>query len=933
VSNNYYELYVENVLKLAETIVIKFENSAIAENEWITKNYGSSYVDQNDKASWRYYRHICGYNHPIDVKIEVTSLDTLQIIEFNRQNLLVHKATARAYQYGSRYYRELLLLHPSYERYILGVLYPADMATALQAEDGTILSYPAELIETSEMSLVKNMQTWIKKMIARWYNVQFTNGHSLFTAAFLGVLYQQLVPLILNLRLRACKTDEVHSFHIRQHLASHSGLDVYLDQMDRHQALFLYRNIAYIERNNGMTSIFELLTDKLLTRRSIPLGEYNFVHDTASLQSTNFSEPSFKKRALNSVMAADEGVDVSITLDEMLTKEEPLAKGNYTFARLNRSMIRSEFVNSLSNSLSTKVLESSMLDFSDSVVYNIQYIALNQWGVYSHAGLYNTYVRVPNPNDGSEITVNVRDAYIYFFYLFSKVAGVDMDLVPILGAMRVQQTSMITKQQMLDLVDRTVMDPSVADEILAKKVTPTAMLSVDSFTEVVQALYKVANEEVAYISRFEDLMARGYVQNMVRSTYFDTTLFYQETGTSMPAWLIKNNLPSEFTPEQCITLYQDLFVAATGVELNSVKQSTDLQSAMIGIMRDLSSYSVQFITDINSSTIIPMNWAMIRPGNDKVSEQDLTQAYDLDARFKHVATVEQGQEGITLSEIVISDDSSEYSSQETVPSGLSIVDTPVKEGTADFVNLGTTRFVEDILPTYPGITIANYIPEYQYYYDLSEQQQQSVVSVYHHTFKTLVNDKIDLADVLPRDVFESFKYLDFNVVATKSFKFKYMPSMLPFGVKPVLFEELGKLAYTGGAFSDEGFLYIGYEDTFDIFQNLGQDITVDGFVILPSNLNLPIGLLHSEYGIGLSIGKISLVTEHIQIDMAPLFHYDNVTIKFIKAADSVGKIAHVHDSYSFPTKEPFFSNPDSYVSPHYTLGGFKIGVDGKVIFE
>ena len=76
-SNKYYELYVENVLKLAETIVIRFENSAVAENDWIIKNYGASYVDLNDKTSWRYYLHICGYRHPIDTVIEVTSLDTL----------------------------------------------------------------------------------------------------------------------------------------------------------------------------------------------------------------------------------------------------------------------------------------------------------------------------------------------------------------------------------------------------------------------------------------------------------------------------------------------------------------------------------------------------------------------------------------------------------------------------------------------------------------------------------------------------------------------------------------------------------------------------------------------------------------------------------------------------------------------------------------
>lgn len=931
-SNNYYELYVENVLKLAETIVIRFENSAVAENDWIIKNYGPSYVDLNDKTSWRYYRHISGYKHPIDAVIEVTSLDTLQTIEFTRQNLLVHKATARAYQYGSRYYRELLLLYPDYERYILGVLYPADIDKAVEAEDGTILSYPPDLVEPAELGLITRLEGWIKKMITRWYNVQFTNGHSLYNAAFLGVLYQQLVPQIMNLRLRACKTDEVHSYHIRQYLASHSGLDQYLDQMDRHQALFLYRNIAYIERNNGKSSIFSLLVEKLLTRRSIPLGAYKFAHNTATLDRSYFSEPSFKKVALNSVMTADDSDVQAITLDQMLAKEQNLAVDNAMYSSINRQEIQSKFVNSYANELPTKVLESSMVDYSDSVVHNLQYIALNQWGLFSHAGLYDTYVRTSNPIDGSEITLNVKDAYIYFFYLFSKSAGVEMTDVPTLGAMRVQKTSMISKQEMLDLVGPSI-DPSVADEILSAKIDIPVMLSVDAFADVARQLYTVANQEVGFISTFEDYLERGYVQNMVTSTYNDTVLVYPENGEDMQNWLNAKNLPFDFEREQCVTLYEDLFVAATGIELNSLNQSAQLQEAMISIMRNLSSYSVQFITSINSDVIIPLNWAMIRPGAPKVVEQDITHAYDLDVRFNHRKTTELGDDSVKLHEVVITDISSETSSLEDIASGLSIVDTPVKESGASFYDIGKLNFVEEIPATYPGAQAVNYIPEYQYYYDLTDTQQQTVLSVYHNLPKVRDNDKIDLGDILTRDVINSFEYFSFDKPVIKSFKFKYMPSMLSFGVRPVLFDELGKLAYSGGKFTDDGFLYIGYDDEFDIFNNMGTDVTVDGFVILPSNINLPMGVVEGMYGIGLSIGKISLVTDHVRLEMKPMFHYDKISLKFIKDKQDIGKIATITEHYKFPTKEPFFTNADSYNNPHYTLGSFKIGVDGKVIFE
>jgi hypothetical protein len=322
-------------------------------------------------------------------------------------------------------------------------------------------------------------------------------------------------------------------------------------------------------------------------------------------------------------------------------------------------------------------------------------------------------------------------------------------------------------------------------------------------------LYKVANDEVGYISRYEDYMQRGFVQNMVTSTYNDTILVYPETGQNMNNWLNAKNLPSDFTPEQCIKLYEDLFVVATGIELNSLKQSKDLQEAMISIMRDLSSYSVQFITSINSDVITPLNWAMIRPGQADVSEQDLTHAYDLDVRFKHRETKERSTTHVKLHEVVISDISSEMSSLQDIPSGLSIIDTPVKEAGSDFYDLGHMNFVEETPLTYPGASAVSYIPEYQYFYDLNSTQQQSLLSVYHVLPTIKINDKVDIGDVLSRDVVDSFKYFSFDKPKITSFKFKYMPSMLTFGVKPVLFDELGKMVYAGGAFSDDGFVYIG----------------------------------------------------------------------------------------------------------------------------
>ncbi len=300
-SNAYYKLYIENTLQLAETIVIKSERTADVLNDVIIKTHGDSYVDPGNPSTWKYYQNICGEYHVTDTPITITSLDTAQQIIFSKASLELHPTTARAYRFGSRYYRELMLEYPDQEMLILGILYPAEMSTAISAIDGSVLAYTSYLVESTEPSLIKNIETWTRKYRIRHYNKQYNNAHELFDAAHQGIMFLSLVPHILNLRTQACKTDEAHSFHIREYLASHGMLDRYLDAMTRKQALFFYRNIAYIERNSGSNDTFEWLVQKVLTDRNLPLVEYTMRHNTADLLNTLYPEIAFKARSINDV--------------------------------------------------------------------------------------------------------------------------------------------------------------------------------------------------------------------------------------------------------------------------------------------------------------------------------------------------------------------------------------------------------------------------------------------------------------------------------------------------------------------------------------------------------------------------------------------------------------------------------------------------------
>ena len=276
--NPYYTLYLNDVFKLAQTLVIKVSSVAESINQLIRLKYGEDAVDNYNPYSWKYYMNLAGNYHSTDTIMKVRSLDTLEEIVFSRQNLLDHPSTKDAYGYGSRYCKQLMQKYPTQEALILGILYPCDIKKAIEAEDGSIIGYPKFLVEEQEITLIKELEFFIKRFMSRWDVPAFEINSRMYRVAHLSILYSLLVPKILNLRLLRCKTDEAHSFHIRMYLASYGKLDQYMDYMTLKQQLFLYRNIKYINHNAGQTTIFKWLIDRLLTDRKIPISEFIVRH-------------------------------------------------------------------------------------------------------------------------------------------------------------------------------------------------------------------------------------------------------------------------------------------------------------------------------------------------------------------------------------------------------------------------------------------------------------------------------------------------------------------------------------------------------------------------------------------------------------------------------------------------------------------------------
>ncbi len=689
-SQNYYQLYLDSAFALAETIVIKSEAMAELMNNYLRASR-QTVIDELP-ATWKYYLNVSGQYHESDYrendqalvaklqstmtpqewstigqvekrKILVTSLDTLEIIAFSRENLHIHKATAKAYRHGSRYWLEIMAKYPNDWLLIMGILYPADINKAIAAEDGSILAYPREYVESSEHTFIDKLDAWIKGFIFRWRNSQFEITDNLYSHAFLGVLYTKLIPAILNIRLAACKTDEVHSFHIRQYLGSHAMLDQYLDVLTRSQQLFLYRNIRYIERNYGKRDVFAWLIEHIMTERLLPVAQYTMKHTWTDLgPDTYYSEPRFRKQPINTrtnIIEQDK-----YTLEQVIDKEVNEARDNWLYRKNNQpngdgqfpgnesslklvdryyTGVERKLEHSLSAVVASKVLESSVLDYSNATPYTMEEVLINQWLYSARSGDYVAYMQVRNPRTGTRVPVSAYDAYLYWAYAcYASVYGVEdpdttagngfidggihtlFRAIPNYTAWRVRKRALPTAGRIHSVVDPRLVELAVAQGIIADhtaidQAILTPILSTEDFYNKCKLLYNQTKKELAVIASFENHTAYGMAKNMVSQVYVDDLRPYAPTAVNYVDWMNDRSLPHEgFSKDDWLQVVASVFVQSTGLDLDTTPSVRNIQKAMVAIMKQLSSYSVQWLREINDSDIKVLNWSAVMLGDGLV---------------------------------------------------------------------------------------------------------------------------------------------------------------------------------------------------------------------------------------------------------------------------------------------------------------------------
>lgn len=515
-SSAYYRIFVSQVMTLAKTMVVKSEVAAETINREL-QSFGQ--VLSSDPRTWKYYMNLAGLYHPTDTVMTVTSMDTLEEIEFTRDNLQVYRATAKAYTFGSRYYRDLVARYPDQETLILGILNPVDLDKAIAAKDGDILYYDTALVESQESNLIPKLQRWIHAFMSRWTVPGYDITDEYYPAGQLGVLFANLPLEILNLRLEACRTEEAHTFHIREYLASHGGLDAFLPQMTTKQALFLYRNVNYLQRNAGKQSTFKTLIQNIITDRNLPLASYEMRHDETDQVETLRPKIEMRRRPLNN--HPGDGSTDRRTVDDVMSKQYPAARSNAERHYEVLDDVVNTMEHSRSNQLPTKVLESALLDTTDSVPFAREEVFLNHWLSLAASNRFQAIVNVPDPTTGVSIALTAKEAFVVFLYAFNKARGVTLDSIPRLYANRVRKAVLPTVAQMRTLVNPERISDTQLAGLLEHQPPMGVYVSLAAYREFCQAVQFAQNYQRGLYAMPEYHFDRAMMEAAASYCYHD----------------------------------------------------------------------------------------------------------------------------------------------------------------------------------------------------------------------------------------------------------------------------------------------------------------------------------------------------------------------------------------------------------------------------
>jgi hypothetical protein len=444
----YTSEYIKDTIKLTKSIVIKNNAEALKYNEYVKIKHPTHFLD-SDPRTWRYYKHLTGVLHQVDVPVVFVSVDNGMSVTLSVASMLIHRRSKSELLKFGIYYDELVARYPEQELYIKVLIAQSLFSDAFEIyelPDYTVIAYDTSLIEDNEHDLLPELQLRIDNYKNIWLIPYYALSSNLFLTSQYHILYNFIFTSLLSIRLGNAKTSRAHTFHIRLYLASHHNLDNYILFLTRKQQLFLYRNLLYLNNHAGINNTFRTLIDVLFSERNISVVNYVY-NQKNELSDQSDTEYTYNQRLLNNKNLFFSKKDMS--LEYVRDKEYLLAPGNakeYDFGieRIDRTNKLS-----LYTKLLTKDLETILIDETDTVKHKLLDILTDYWAYLVKTNQMNFLVDFVDPVSNITKRLNTKDLFKLYTICLYRSQGISLEEFPEYRIKRVFRQTLPTKEQLL----------------------------------------------------------------------------------------------------------------------------------------------------------------------------------------------------------------------------------------------------------------------------------------------------------------------------------------------------------------------------------------------------------------------------------------------------------------------------------------------------
>ena len=607
-----YNFYQTNNLTLARSIIIKNSLTAEAMNKGLPYVRGAVFgrvptVEQSRPESWRYYCHLAGEYHPVDEMMKVISLDTLQEIEFTKENMRVHRATWRNYALGTEYFNDLVKRFPEQELLIRGIINPISKEKAIQAEEYEILYYDTELIDHNEHFLIPDLQVKIRALLKRWDVAAYNLTDVYYEPMRMMILYMFIPSMLMNIRLKYAHTPYANKYHVWNYLGSQLELDRYRPYLTTEQTMWLYQNIRWVIANGGKQETFEEITEYVMSKRSLPISRFKIHRDVEHILE-NKPELFIERQQINLPELDYKTNDDSLDLEKLMKKELPTALHNEGAIEDLHTSAREMWRFGKHDNLNTKVIESHVEDYSTQEIFKLDDTLLDYWIYMALMNRFETIIAINNPGSAEVMTLNAKEALMMFVYaLWRGTQPKDKDDTKLIGKIQAHDVYfpvMPRREQLLASFWEEEHNELYLQYIQDYYPEMGLIYSTEDFYRFCEKIHRFKYMMFDLHGLIQDIYTEGEVHLLTNKLKADYTFplldsedsyfnYFKERG-----WLVMN-----LDEDQYLLLASEIFNRITGKDLTKGNAVESIQENMVRLMEKLSSYNVHFVKTINSQDV------------------------------------------------------------------------------------------------------------------------------------------------------------------------------------------------------------------------------------------------------------------------------------------------------------------------------------------